>query len=284
MTAGERRVYASTACVSAERDLWETLAAYRQAGIRAVELGATRLDDSSRLSDRLRELPLDLAVHNYFPPPRDPFVLNLASPDAEIRRRSLDLARAAIDLCSAVDAPFYSVHAGFAVDPVGWSGTSFAFPDPGAGAVDAATERFSDAYAQLVAIGDAAGVAVLVENNVCTPELHGKLLLQTADEFLDLIERVPETRLLVDTGHLNVSARTLGFDPADFVAAIGGAVGAWHLHANDGVSDSHRPARPDWWALPLLDLPELASTPVVVEARFRTDAELAAYVKTLRTA
>jgi sugar phosphate isomerase/epimerase len=265
-------IHASTACVGT-RDLWETLDAYRAAGLTAVELGATRIDDVSDLAQRLRDTGLDFAVHNYFPPPREPFVLNLASPDDGIRRRSLELARNAIDLCADIDAPFYSVHAGFVLDPVGRDGDGFAFADPEPGAADVALDRYADAYAQLSRHGGERGVAVLVENNVCTPSLRGKLLLQTTDEFAELRRRVPETAILVDTGHLNVSARTFGFDPTEFVEALGPAIGGWHLHANDGSADTHDPAAPGWWAIEML-----GTAPVVVEARFETVEELADYV------
>lgn len=273
-------IYASTACLGT-CDLWETLAAYRAAGLTAVELGATQVDAGSDLAPRLRDTGLDLAVHNYFPPPAEPFVLNLASPDEGIRRRSLELARTAIDLCTDIGAPFYSVHAGFILDPVGWEGGSFAFADPEPGAADAALARYADAYAQLSRHGGERGVAVLVENNVCTPSLRGKLLLQTADEFAELRARVPETAILLDTGHLNVSAHTFGFDPTEFVRALEPAVGAWHLHANDGSADSHDPAPPGWWAFELMSRPALRSTPIVVEARFADAEALAAYVSSL---
>jgi sugar phosphate isomerase/epimerase len=266
-------IYASTACVSTKADLWETLEAYRAAGISAVELGAARLDARDRLAERLRDTSLDFAVHNYFPPPAEEFVLNLASSDRGIRSRSVALAREAIELCARIGAPFYSVHAGFVVDPDGWDGRMFTFPAPAPGSVEAATERYAEAYSGLVEAGQAAGVAVLVENNVCTPPVRGKLLLQTAEEFAELCGRVPETSILVDTGHLNVSAHTLGFDPAGFVTALAPAIGAWHLHANDGSADTHDPAAPGWWAIEML-----GTAPVVVEARFETVEELADYV------
>ena len=60
--------------------------------------------------------PLNYLVHNYFPPHKEPFVLNLASTSKIDSKRSLDHCRAAIDLATELGAPFYSVHAGAAMN------------------------------------------------------------------------------------------------------------------------------------------------------------------------
>lgn len=273
-------VYASTACVDPRRELWETLAACREAGIGAVELGATRLEDRERLTERLQAEPLVLLVHNYFPPPAESFVVNLASADAGVRERSLALVVEGIELCAALGAPFYSVHAGFVHDPDGWDGRSFTFPDATAPETVAAEARFRDALAAALAHAQAAGVGLLVENNVCTAALRGKLLLQTADEFERLLEAVgdPALGVLVDTGHLNVSAHTLGFDRAEFVRRLEPRIRAWHLHDNDGSADTHDPAAEGGWALECVRRPALRSLPVIVEAKFDSFEALSRYV------
>jgi len=277
------RVYASTACVDPQADLWTTLAGAREAGIGRVELGASRIDDRDRLVQRLVGERLEFLVHNYFPPPREPFVLNLASPDREIRQRSLDHVRAAIDLTAAVGAPAYSVHAGFVNDPDGWDGTSFTFPPATAADVAAASSRFRDAVAVALDRAANAEIALLVENNVCTEPLRGKLLLQTSDEFLELLEEIGDARcgVLVDTGHLNVSAHTLGFDPEEFVAQLEPHIGAWHVHDNRGLEDEHLPVDGGSWVMTALRRAASRELPVVVEARFDTFEAMAGHIRWL---
>jgi sugar phosphate isomerase/epimerase len=87
---------------------------------------------------------------------------------------------------------------------------------------------------------------------------------------------------LLDTGHLNVSARTLGFVREEFVEAIGGYVRAFHVHDNDGRSDQHRPVEDDSWVWPVLDQPALAALPAVIEARFDSVTALRAHHQTLQ--
>lgn len=263
-------VYVSTAAVSAPRELWAILAAYRDVGIDRVELGFCDLDDVHALGPRLRSLGLDYLVHNYFPPPPDPFVLNLASSDRELARRSLEMVLEAIDLTAELGAPFYSVHAGWITDPIGFDGTSFVLPDPRPGEEAEARSRLADALGVALARAEERDVGMLLENNVCTDDLRGKLLVLEADDLTALLRELGSSRLglLLDTGHLNVTARTLGFDRLAFVDTVASYVRALHVHDNDGVVDQHRPIESGTWVQALLRRPVFAGVPVTVEAKF----------------
>jgi sugar phosphate isomerase/epimerase len=267
-----RRVFASTGCVPS--GFWETLERYRDVGLDDVELGTTTEPLGSGLVERLRAFDLRYVVHNYFPPPAEAFVLNLASPDDDVRARSLRLVEEALRTASALGSPLYSVHAGFASDPTGHDGRSFVFPR--AGDAEAAKERFRESIDRALAGARELGVELLVENNVCTPETRGALLLQTPDEF----EELPGFGILLDTGHLNVSAATLGFDRDEFVRRLGPRIRAFHLHDNDGSADRHQPARPGSWALDAVRA--TAAETIMVEALFANVEALRDHVEELR--
>ena len=55
--------------------------------------------------------------HNYFPAPKVPFVLNLASSNDKIRATSVSHCINGLKLAKSVKAPFFSAHAGFCIDP-----------------------------------------------------------------------------------------------------------------------------------------------------------------------
>ena len=55
-------------------------------------------------------------IHNYFPPPKFPKVINLASGNKKIVNDSIILIKEAIDLCNKVNSKYYSFHAGFLAD------------------------------------------------------------------------------------------------------------------------------------------------------------------------
>lgn len=276
--------FVSTAAPRTPRGLWQLLDAFAAHGLGCVELGASELGPEPALAQRLRGTGLVFVIHNYFPPPADAFVLNLASADAEIARRSRELVADALELSAALEAPYYSVHSGWITDPIGFDGTSFILPEPeGQERVDAAWQRFLDGIGGALDRGEELGVRLLVENSVCTDALVGKLLLMQAAEFEALFDAFADRNLgmLLDTGHLNVTARTLDFDRTAFVDVVAPHIEAFHLHDNDSLEDLHRPATSDSWALDVVRRPQFGDATVCVEASFDSVPALAAYVRTL---
>lgn len=282
--SGPPRLFVSTRCLPGTEPLSARLARLAAHGLRAVELGGGVVCDGPQL-DALRHTDLRFAVHNYFPPPSTPFVLNLASGDAAIRTRSMALVRRALDLCAAIGAHLYSVHAGFVTDPVGFGAHGYRFPaPPSRRAAQDAAARFAEALTAAAEHAAARGVTLLVENNVCTPPTVGHLLFQDAPGIQDLLARLPAhlgVGVLLDTGHLKVSATTLGFDARSCVERIAPLIRAFHLHDNDGRRDTHQPVRPDSWVHTLLRRPAFAGLPLIVEANLTDAAALAGHVRRL---
>ena len=75
------------------------------------------------------------------------------------------------------------------------------------------------------------------------------LLGVTVDEVLGILDRAGRENLglLLDVAHLHVSARSLGFDAAEFIRRTAPRVVAVHLSDNDGTRDDNRPVRADSW-------------------------------------
>ncbi|MET1412995.1 TIM barrel protein [Roseibium sp. HPY-6] len=260
----------------AASDLPTLLRAAGEAGARAIELASGFPDSDSLVADldAAQNDGMQLMVHNYAPAPRVPFTLNLASPDTESRARSLDFAERNLELCARLSAPFYAVHAGFALD----------LPPEALGRPDLQASLFAEGQydrAQamdhmLIAVDRLAdrakelGTKVLIENNVVAPEtLTGSppgttkrhpLLLADPEEteaFFAQLGRV-EAGLLLDVAHAKVSGKALAFDPAGFFELKEDWLGALHLSDNDGISDYNGPIGPASWFWPYLaDVHEL---------------------------
>lgn len=256
------------------------ISSYRQCGFDAIELGANVSVNEEDLT-QIDELQCNFLVHNYFPPPQEAFVLNLASQDDDIRQRSLEMVFKALDLTVQLGAPFYSVHAGFITDPTSFGTTSFVFPMPTSSSEkQAAATRFKASLEKVLSRAQKLGLQVLVENNVCTEDLRGKLLFQTADEILGVFHDLSLSNLglLLDTGHLNVTAHTFDFDRMRFVERVAPYVRAFHISDNDGAEDTGEPVCEDSWVLDVLHRSEFVGLPIVVEAHFDTPSELYRYV------
>lgn len=253
--------YLSTSCLGCE-----TVARWRRDGAvpdgARVELGAgLSRGDALWLLDRARERGRGFLLHNYFPPQDDGLVINLASGDEGIRERSVAFCLRAMDLCRQVGAPFYSVHAGFAVDPDP-DALGRPLPTDGALPLDDALRLFRDSVAVLAGRAAQTGVGLLLENHVLAPcnapdGANGLLLFCGLEDFelFDTCFPWPEVGVLLDVGHIKVTARTLGFDPRRAVDAVRHRIRAVHLHDNDGTADQHRPFDDGAWFLP--ELPRL---------------------------
>ena len=280
-----RPVFVSTGCVRGVEPLPARLCLLREFGLRNIELGSGVSAEPAEIA-ALTQDGCSYLVHNYFPPPRDPFVLNLASGNTNVRRRSVSHVLAALKLALRLKAPFYSVHAGFVTDPCGFDGTSFVFPAPDSPMETAAAmERFGTALSEILQHAERLGLQLLVENNVFTPGLRDNLLLAAAEDFLGLLRRLssPNLGMLLDLGHLGVTARTFGFSATSYASAVAPYVRAMHVHDNDGTADTHQPIQAGSWVLDVLRRPEFVGLPVIVEARFGSVFDLRQHVGWLKT-
>jgi sugar phosphate isomerase/epimerase len=205
------------------------------------------------LADVYTQASIKRMVHNYFPPPAVPFVLNLASGNEVIRTKSIQHCVQALKLCKATKAPFYAAHAGFCIDPdVNELGREIVTNV----SIDrcASIETFVESLEIILTTASKLAIPFLMENNVLisknlTSEGINPLLCCDADEIIQLIKKVasPFFGFLLDTAHLKVSCATLGLDMDKQVLALEGFVRAIHHSDNDGQIDSNQPFGEDYW-------------------------------------
>jgi sugar phosphate isomerase/epimerase len=268
-------VYISTGAF-ASRDLDTILDICAEHDIDALELGDVSTFDLERLGGSAR--PARLLVHNYFPPPQRPFLLNLASRDPDVLARSRAHCRAAIDLSQRLGGPIYAAHAGYAADLppelLGRPERQAAIPPETLASPEETYSVLVESARELARYAEGRGVRFLIENHalaVPAGELGRRLLpMVEPGELLRLCRDVeePSFGLLVDVGHLKVSATAAGFDAAAALDELTPRIAALHLSDNDGDTDLHRPFGDDAWFLPRLR--RLANAVVTVEIA-RTD-------------
>lgn len=270
-------VYVATQCLRGVRTVQEGIDKLLALGLADIELSGPHGRPDAGLTDRLPAARY--VLHNYFPAPEQPFFLNLASDDGRTRARSIQHVRAALDLCARIGAPLYTVHGGFKVDP----SLDLRFsPGPGMQSSRAALQRYIDAIGPLADYARTLGVTLGVENNVMSPQNLARspqdpfLLFLDDTDFRDLFAAVdcPALGTLLDVGHLNVTARTFGWDRVEVFRKMPRIV-AFHLHDNDGTADQHLPITADSWFLPEIARGGLAHVPRILETeRIEADALL----------
>jgi sugar phosphate isomerase/epimerase len=120
--------------------------------------------------------------------------------------------------------------------------------------------QFIESIRKLLQVAEKVGVRLFIENNVCTKEnvqLDGTspLLCTDSDEIIKLINEIESKTLglLVDTGHLKVSAATFDFSKTEFINKIIDHIGAFHHSDNNSEADTNSSLSVDYWFLPFMN-------------------------------
>jgi len=102
------------------------------------------------------------------------------------------------------------------------------------------------------------------------------VLMNTADEFLELFERVdyPGLGILLDTGHLKLSSKVNHFKPEAFIAAVHSRILEVHVHENNGINDQHSFLYPGCDALRLLKPFDFSKVILTLESRNLTPDQI----------
>ena len=182
-------------------------------------------------------------MHNYFPPPKEDFVINIASLNTEIYEKSISHCLNSIRLSKKLGADRYSIHAGFLIDPgVKEIGVGKNLKKKQLYDINLATKKM---LYSIKLFNKEAGndLKIYIENNVISKKNYEKyqnnpFLLTTRNDYENLSKSI-NFNLLLDVAHLKVSSNTLGrnfkedldflFDKTDYL----------HLSSNDSLEDTN---------------------------------------------
>jgi len=256
-------LYISTACLNG--DVFDVLDLYEEAGFRNVELGSSHPHNEWISPAAIAEYDFGFMVHNYFPPPREPFIVNIASQNRMILKRTLDRLKISIDLCDKLGVPLFTFHSGFRSDP----DLNLRFKTDRIVPYDTAIETNIQSLIEINKYAEDRGIKIAIENNVLAD------FMCEYWEFERLFREIGSDNLgiLLDLGHLNVTANTLGFDADEFIRRSKDRVFAVHLHENNGKVDEHRCPKEGDWSLEIVGK-YFKEIPVVLECRCDTIDEL----------
>ncbi|PWB24561.1 TIM barrel protein [Flavobacterium sp. HTF] len=194
--------------------------------------------------------------HNYFPAPKDPYVLNLASSNDEIRAKSIAHCKNGLSLSKKSNSPFFSAHAGFCIDPdPNELGRKIAIKENYDKKIH--KQLFLDSVNEILEFADKIKVDFLIENNVLAPfnfDGTNPLLCCEFSEIDWLFDNIknPRLGLLLDTAHLKVSCKTLQINLQEEFEKIEPFVKAFHHSDNDGTIDNNLVLKEDYWFLPYM--------------------------------
>ncbi len=109
-------LYVSTTFIRDKQKIKVALDILKSEGIKNVELGSNHIYE--RNFDYIKNYDFNFLVHNYFPTPKNDFIINIASSNKKIRDRSLNQIKKSIIFLKKVKAKIYTFHPGFISDPL----------------------------------------------------------------------------------------------------------------------------------------------------------------------
>lgn len=263
-------VYISTSCLANGSNVFDVLETYAQAGLSNVELGSSHKYVNHLSPSKFRKYNFDFSVHHYFPPPEEPFVVNLASQNPVILERSREQIKKSIKFCHRLGSKLFTFHAGLRADP----DNKLRFPkDQPIVSYEVAFSTFVDSVNEINRYARDKKVRIGVENNVLSEynvvnRQNIFLLLCEAEEFERLWEKIPSDNvgMVLDLGHLKVTSHWLGFDRYEFIDRVKDRVFSIHVHENNGIVDEHRELDEKSWCLEVISREYFAQVPIVLES------------------
>ena len=234
-------IYVSSSCVKNEK-IKDSVKELAVNGFKNIELsGGTRTyenfeNDLLELKDKYN---LNYRCHNYFPPPEEPFVFNLASLNEKTFQVSVDHLKNVIMLSKRLGADKFGFHAGFFIDikleEIGKKLSLDNLFDQ-----EKSIERFCEAYAAIKE--QTQGVLLYIENNVFSKtnsSTYGEdnpFMMTNFSQYKDLREKI-DFNLLLDVAHLKVSANTLSLNWIEELEKMLDYSNYIHISDNDGFHD-----------------------------------------------
>ena len=215
--------------------------------------GISHIEFSGGLNDikftkKMKNLKKNFQFHNYFPPPKKSFVLNLSSTNANVATKSMKFVEKNIIYSKIIGCKFYSFHAGYLTDPLP-SELGFKIKKKKIISKEVALELFKKRLFQLLRVAKKNKIKLLIENNVLSKKNLNEFginpfLLTEPKEIEDFFKSFKNYKenlgLLLDTGHLKVSSKTLGFNLQDAHKRIKAYVKGYHLSDNNGKRDNNK--------------------------------------------
>ena len=234
-------IYISTSCVkhSKIKDSVEELASN---GFKNIELsGGTEYYENFEIDlvELKSKYNLNYRCHNYFPPPKKHFVLNLASLNDETFRMSLEHLERVVALSNRLGADKFAFHAGFFID-IKLSEIGKKLSRDNLFNEKRAIKRFCSAYE--IVKKQAKNVSLFIENNVFsktnaeTYNGDNPFMMTNFNEYKSLKEKI-DFNLLLDVAHLKVSAKSLNLDWEMEFENMMSVSSYIHVSDNDGFHD-----------------------------------------------
>tara|TARA_A100001011_G_scaffold369273_1_gene424431 strand:- start:98 stop:970 length:873 start_codon:yes stop_codon:yes gene_type:complete len=274
----KQRLFVSSTFLPDQSMLIDALDVCSRLSVDGVELGSNHCFEGKY--PYLKKFDFAYLVHNFFPIPPESYVVNVASLNEDIRKKSIAHVKASIDFTGDIGAELYTFHPGFLTDPAsaGRTETNFDFcfeKLPRTESFEMAENHLYRSLDEIIAYATANDVEIAVETEGSVRHCQ-QLLMQTPDDF-DLFRSrygPHDIGINLNFGHMYLASKVFLFDVEVQVNSIKEYLVAMELSHNDGVEDSHLPLVRGAWYWPLIMDQDYRHLPKILEFREVSEKQL----------
>ena len=276
-------IYTSTCCLKNPQNIIPVLNEYEKGGIENVELGSIHNFFDIK---QLKNYDFNYMIHGYFPPPKIPFNFNLASQNKIIEKKSINLAKNAIDLCCEIESSFFTFHAGITTDP---PKLGVRLPRKNIVNRNLALNTFFENTRIILDYAKTRGIQLAMELNVIQ-----KFNLDNGNNRLGLFADYDEVELfyehfekseigiLLDLAHTIVTSHWLKFDKNYFVKKLLDKITVVHVSNNNGLQDQNLALTQECWPVSKLKL--FKNKPITLESMNLDVSEIKSNIEIIKNA
>ncbi len=243
-------IFLSTTCFN-EDSLEEIIKISRNNGITDLEIsGGLEFIDEKKLVELFEEnIDINFRFHNYFPIPKNSFVINLAS--EKTAKNSIDNILKGIKFASQYGKKIFSFHAGLRFDPIvsslGKEQLKYKILNSDI------SYKILEMSIDKIIKEKLKDTTICIENNVVekknfNQESNMYIFSDLTDsDFIKNLIKTYNIKVLLDVAHLKVSSKTLKFNPYKFIDEYYDSICIAHLSDNNSINDDGSILKKESW-------------------------------------
>ncbi len=269
-----KNIYISTTFARDNTPVSKVLYFCKKNNINNVELGSNHCFEKNYYQI-CKKYNLNFLVHNYFPIPKKSFVVNIASLDKKIRKKSILHVKKCIRFTKSINSKLYTFHPGFVEDPLSSNKNSKNYDFVWS---ESKKNTYQKVFKQMIislkeislyAKKEKVNIAIETEGSFKKKDL---LVMQKPMEFIELFRhfKPEDLGINLNIGHLNLASKAFSFSKVNFVKLLKNYIVAFEISHNNGVEDQHLPIKENQWYLKILKKSYLKNTLKILEFRNAT--------------
>lgn len=280
-----KNIYLSTTFAQDNTPISKVLHFCKKNNINNVELGSNHKFEKNYYKI-CKKYNLNYLVHNYFPIPKKSFVVNIASLDKNIRKKSILHVKKCIRFTKSINSKLYTFHPGFVEDPISSNKNSknydFVWSKLKKNNYQKVFKQMMISLKEISLYAKQKSVKVAIETEGSFKK-KDLLVMQRPKEFIKLFKhfKPEDLGINLNIGHLNLASKAFGFSKLNFVKLLRDYIVAIEISHNNGFEDQHLPIKKNQWYLKIIKNRNLKDALKILEFRNATIKEIKRSIKIL---